>query len=63
MQHCDSISAKDSFSNLEVLAVIAKLQKAEISLCPFSEPPDFRGALSPQAPLLSTLLSISCEKA
>ena len=31
-------SAVDNFSNPVVLAVIAKLQKAEIGLCSFSEP-------------------------
>ena len=43
-------SAVDSFSNPEVLAVLAKLQKAEIRLCPFSEPSNSRGALAPPAP-------------
>ena len=47
-------SAIDSFSNPEVLAVIAKLQKAEIRLCPFSEPSNSVGALAP--PLSMPLL-------
>ena len=37
-------SALESFSNPEVLAVIVKLQKAEIRLCPFSEPSNSEGA-------------------
>ena len=50
------IRAVDSFSNPEVLAVIAKLQQEEIRLCPFSEPPNSGGALAPPAPPLSTAL-------
>ena len=49
--------AVDSFSNPGVLAVIAKLQIAEIRLCPFSEPSNSGGALAPPAPPLSTPLS------
>ena len=37
----------DSFSNPEVLVVIAKLQKAEIRLHHFSEPSNSGGALAP----------------
>ena len=44
------ISAINSFSNPKVLAIIAKLQKAVIRLGPFSEPPNFEGALAPLAP-------------
>ena len=51
-------SAVDSFSNPDVLAVIGKLQKAEIRLCPFSEPSNSGGALAPQASPLSTTLLI-----
>jgi hypothetical protein len=53
------ISTVDSFSNPEVLAVIAKLRKVEIRLCPFSEPPNCIGALAPPAPHLSTPLIMS----
>ena len=49
-------SGVNSFSNPGVLAVIAKLQKAEIRLCPFSEPSNSWGALAPSAAPLSTPL-------
>ena len=45
-----------SFSNPGVFVVIAKLQKAEIRLRPFPEPPNSGGALAPPAPPLNTAL-------
>ena len=46
-----------SFLNPGVFVVIAKLQKAEIRLCPFPEPPNSGDALAPPAPPLNTALN------
>ena len=46
-----------SFLNPGVFVVIAKLQKAEIRLRPFPEPPNSGGALEPPAPPLNTALA------
>ena len=48
-----------SFLNPGVFVVIAKLQKAEIRLRPFPEPPNSGGALAPPAPPLNTALGIA----
>ena len=55
-RNCTYSSVVDIFSNPEVLAVIAKLWKAEIRLFPFSEPPNSGCALASPAPPLSTAL-------
>ena len=46
-----------SFINPGLFVVIAKLQKAEIRLRPFLEPPNSGGALAPPAPPLNTALT------
>ena len=49
-------SAVDSFSNPGVLAVIAKLQKAEIRPRPFSEPSNSGGTPAIYAAVIHSLL-------
>ena len=57
-----AVRAVFSFLNPGVFVVIAKLQKAEIRLCPFPEPPNSGGALAPPAPPLNTALFTDHEK-
>ena len=52
----NTTSAVDSFLNPGVFIVIAKLQKVEIRLRLFTEPPNSGGALAPAATPLSKAL-------